>query len=59
MENKLNQWLRKNGSIEKIHKGYGMCELGGTVTATHYKCNEIGSAGIPTPHVIVAAFVMT
>lgn len=56
MENKLNQWLRKNGSIEKIHKGYGMCELGGTVTATHYKCNEIGSAGIPTPHVIVAAF---
>ncbi len=33
-----------------------MCELGGTVTATHYKCNEIGSAGIPTPHVIVAAF---
>lgn len=55
-EKRLNQWLEKNGCVEKIHKGYGMCECGGTVTATHYKHNIIGSAGIPTPHVTVAAF---
>ncbi|MBR2408262.1 MAG: acyl--CoA ligase [Lachnospiraceae bacterium] len=59
VEKRLNQWLEKNGSPEKLHKGYGMCECGGTVTATHYKCNVVGSAGIPTPHVTVAAFDLT
>ena len=56
VERRLTQWLEKNGSPEKLHKGYGMCECGGTITATHYKCNVVGSAGIPTPHVTVAAF---
>lgn len=56
VERRLSQWLEKNGSPERLHKGYGMCECGGTITATHYKCNVIGSAGIPTPHVTVAAF---
>ena len=43
MERRLNEWLSKNGSTQYLHKGYGMCECGGTVTATHYKCNPIGS----------------
>jgi len=55
-EQKFNEWLQRNGSQEKLHKGYGMCECGSTVTATHYNCNKSGSAGIPTPNVIVAAF---
>lgn len=55
-ELRFNEWLSKNGCKEKIHKGYGMCECGGTVTATHYKCNDIGSVGIPTPFITVAAF---
>lgn len=57
-EDKLNAWLKANGCDQSIHKGYGMCECGGTVTSTQYKCNVKGSAGIPTPHVIVSAFDM-
>lgn len=56
MEDKLNRWLQKNGNTYGLHKGYGMCECGGTVSATSYACNKKGSAGIPLPHVIVAAF---
>lgn len=55
-EKKLNEWLHKNNNTENLHKGYGICECGGTVTASSYKCNVIGSAGIPTPHVTVSAF---
>ena len=55
-ELKYNEWLNQNGNNEKLHKGFGMCELGGTATTTNAKCNVIGSAGIPTPHVVVAAF---
>ena len=57
-EKKFSDWLQKNGAPERLHKGYGMCECGGTVTASHYKCNVVGSAGIPTPHVIVSSFDM-
>ncbi len=55
-EKKLNDWLANNGAQQNLHRGYGMCECGGTVTCSAYKCNIPGSAGIPTPHVVVAAF---
>lgn len=55
-ENRLNNWLQKNGNVYKLYKGYGMCECGGPVTASSNKCNIVGSAGIPTPHVVVSAF---
>lgn len=55
-ETKYNQWLKNNGNEYGLYKGYGMCECGGTVTASSPKCNAIGSAGIPTPNVVVAAF---
>lgn len=55
-EIKYNKWLADNGNDKGLHKGYGMCECGGTVTASSYNCNVIGSAGIPTPHITVAAF---
>lgn len=55
-ERKYNLWLKSNGAKCNLQKGYGMCECGGTVTNTINQCNVIGSAGIPTPHVVVAAF---
>lgn len=55
-ETKYNQWLKNNGNGYGLYKGYGMCECGGTVTASSPKCNAIGSAGIPTPNVVVSAF---
>lgn len=56
VENRINNWLKANGAVQLLHKGYGMCECGGTVTCSAYHNNAIGSAGIPTPHVTVAAF---
>lgn len=32
-----------------------MCECGGTVTAS-FRCNTVGSAGVPTPGIVVSAF---
>lgn len=55
-EKRFNKWLMDNGNEISLQKGYGMCELGSIVTAASVRYNTIGSAGIPTPHVIVAAF---
>ena len=55
-EKKYNNWLKDNGNHYGFFKGYGMCECGGTVTASSPKCNVMGSAGIPTPNVVVSAF---
>ncbi len=55
-EEKYNKWLKQNGNVYGLQKGYGMCECGGVVTNTNTSCNVAGSAGIPTPHVTVAAF---
>lgn len=55
-ERKYNGWLLDNQNSKGLHKGYGMCECGGTVTSTNEQSNTIGSAGIPLPHVTVAAF---
>lgn len=55
-EEKYNKWLADNGNLRGLHKGYGMCECGGTVTYSCEKTNAVGSAGIPMPHVTVEAF---
>ena len=55
-EKKYNKWLADNGNFYGLHKGYGMCELGGTATSTNRQANKLGTAGIPLPHVTVAAF---
>lgn len=52
----FNEWLAKNGSPSKLHKGYGMCECGGTVTTTLAQNNKIGASGVPLAKVTVAAF---
>ncbi len=55
-EKKYNEWLKENDNHYGFFKGYGMCECGGTVTASSPKSNDVGSAGIPTPNVVVSAF---
>lgn len=55
-ESVFNNWLEENGSPSKLHKGYGMCECGGTVTTTIPKSNKVGSSGVPMAKVTVAAF---
>lgn len=55
-EQKYNQWLLRNNNTNGLHKGYGMCECGGTVTSTNEYNNMVGSSGIPLSHVVVAAF---
>lgn len=55
-EEKYNKWLADNGNFGGLHKGYGMCECGGTVTFSCDQLNTVGAAGIPMPHVIVSAF---
>lgn len=55
-EQKYSQWLLRNNNINGLHKGYGMCECGGTVTTTNKYNNTVGSSGIPLSHVVVAAF---
>lgn len=55
-EKKYNDWLKANNNHYGFFKGYGMCECGGTVTASSPKSNSVGSAGIPTPNVVATAF---
>ena len=58
-EQTINAWLKKHGCRKNIYKGYGMCELGGTVTSTsgamNYKSKKCGT-GYPLQNVIVSAF---
>lgn len=56
IEVQINNWLKENGSSHVLHKGYGMCECGGTITTTLPQCNKIGSVGIPLANVTVSAF---
>ncbi len=55
-EEKYNKWLADNGNLRGLHKGCGMCECSGTVTYSCERINTVGAAGIPMPHVTVAAF---
>lgn len=55
-ESVFNEWLKKNGSESQLHKGYGMCECGGTITSTNAVSNKFGTVGIPMAQVVVSAF---
>lgn len=58
-ERKIAAFLKGHGCIAEMIKGYGMCELGGTVStsshATEYSGKE-GGAGAPILNVTVSAF---
>ena len=58
-EQKIAAFLKEHGCTDEMIKGYGMCELGGTVStsshATEYSEKE-GGAGTPILNVTVSAF---
>ena len=56
VEQALNKFLKKHGCCSALLKGYGMCELGSTVTMDSPNNTKIGSAGYPIHGVTLAAF---
>lgn len=56
-EQEVNEFLRKCTCKSGLLKGYGMCELGSTVTATRPQYGKYESVGYPAlPQILVAAF---
>lgn len=55
-EQKVNSFLKSHGCPVRMIKGWGMCELGSTITSTSPKYSKFKSAGYPIQGVEVAAF---
>lgn len=58
-ESCINAFLKEHGCTTNIFKGYGMCELGGTVTSTSVEPNYVNKSmgvGYPLHNVLVSAF---
>lgn len=56
LEEKINAFLTEHGCKSKLFKGWGQCELGGTVTLSRGPDGKAGDVGIPLSLVTVAAF---
>lgn len=52
----INEFLKLHGCKAPLIKGYGMCELGSTVSTSSPTHSKPGSTGYPISHVSVAAF---
>lgn len=55
-EKKINEFLNRHHCPGIMEKGWGMCELGSTITTTNGGESVYGSSGYPLPKVIVSAF---
>lgn len=58
-EKRINSYLKRNGCVKRLYKGYGMCELGGEVTGTtdvQGYTDKDGGCGYPMLNVIVSSF---
>ena len=55
-EESINSFLFEHGCNLQVSKGYSMTEASSTATFSFGESNKIGSAGIPLPKTIVAAF---
>ena len=58
-EQQINQFLKDHNCRTKLYKGYGMCELGGTITTSSNALQyheKAGGAGAPILGVTVATF---
>lgn len=58
-EKLINDWLHLHSCGTDLLKGYGMCELGGTVTSTSTAsgyASKDGGTGYPIHNVLVSAF---
>lgn len=56
IEHEINQFLREHRCNSPFIKGYGMCELGSTVTSNSHTHTKEGSCGYPISGVTIAAF---
>jgi len=56
VENTINIFLKSHGCKSVLLKGYGMCELGSTVSTDSSSIRKNGSTGFPIKGVTVAAF---
>ena len=52
----INAFLKKHGCRSVLLKGYGMCELGSTVSTDSSSIRKTGSTGYPIKGVVVSAF---
>lgn len=55
-EDAINKFLKEHGCNTPLIKGYGMCELGSTVSTSSPTHSKPSSIGYPISHVIVSAF---
>lgn len=55
-EKRINNFLQSHGCKAPLIKGYGMCELGSTITSSSPVHSKSGSVGYPIKNVIVGAF---
>lgn len=55
-EDNLNRFLSAHGCNASLIKGWGMCELGSTISSDTETANRRGAAGIPLVDVSVSAF---
>ena len=55
-ESAINTFLKSHGCKSILLKGYGMCELGSTVTSDAMTVSKSGSTGFPIKNVMVSAF---
>lgn len=58
VEIQINQFLKKHNCKSSLMIGYGMCELGSTVSSESLTKQKLGSTGFPMKGVTVAAFDM-
>ncbi len=56
VEEQMNEFLKKRNCKSALLKGYGMCELGSTVSTDSSTIRKTGSTGYPIKGVTVAAF---
>lgn len=55
-EEAINVFLKDHGCKSVLLKGYGMCELGSTVSTDSSSIRKTGSTGYPIKGVVVSAF---
>lgn len=55
-EKDINSFLYSHGCRSNLIKGYGMCELGSTISTSSLIHSKYGSTGYPISGVMVAAF---
>lgn len=58
-EMRINRFIKDNGCQNRFYKGYGMCELGSTISGTTNAVGyvgKLGGSGYPILNAIVSAF---